>query len=57
MKFTKFYAGSYRYKNWEIVKLHGAWRVTKGSTIYPSEFTWASTLKEAKEFITTKEAK
>jgi hypothetical protein len=57
MKFTKFYAGSYRYKNWEIVKLHGAWRVTKGSTIYPSEFTWASTLKEAKEFIATKEAK
>ncbi len=57
MKLTKMWAGYYCYKNWEVKKLYGSWRVTKGSTIYPSEFTWASTLKEAKEFITTKEAK
>jgi len=55
MKLTKIDAGSYRYGKWEIVKMHGAWLVQKGS-LFPEHSTWENTLKGAKEFITRMEA-
>jgi hypothetical protein len=51
MKLTKVMSGYYRYGKWHIEKLHGAWQVTKGGSVFPEIFTWASTLKEAKDFI------
>ena len=50
MKFTKIYAGFYRYGKWSIQKIDGAWLVRKGD-LYPEHLTWENTLKGAKEFI------
>lgn len=57
MKFTKVESGAYRYGIWHIEKLSGAWLVRKGGTLYPEHTTWATTLKEAKEYIQIQEAK
>ena len=54
MKFTKIDAGSYRYGKWEIEKLQCAWLV-RSEQLHPEHSTWASTLKEAKAFITMME--
>jgi hypothetical protein len=57
MKFTKVESGAYRYGVWHIEKLSGAWLVRKGGSLFPEHSTWATTLKEAKEYIQIQEAK
>ena len=57
MKFTKVESGAYRYGVWHIEKLHGAWLVRKGGSLFPTHTTWATTLKEAKAFVQVQEAK
>jgi hypothetical protein len=55
MKFTKVESGAYRYGVWHIEKLSGAWLVRKGGSLFPEHSTWATTLKEAKQFIQIQE--
>ena len=55
LQFTKLNAGSYRYGQWSIEKLDGAWLVRKG--LWASEHsTWENTLKGAKQYIERMEA-
>jgi hypothetical protein len=55
MKFTKVFAGYYIYGKWEIIKMGGAWKVSKG--LYSPHFTWSPNLSDAKQFIAQMEAK
>lgn len=57
MKFTKVESGAYRYGAWHIEKISGGWLIRKGNTLFSEHSTWATTLKEAKEYIQYQEAK
>jgi hypothetical protein len=57
MTFTKIDSGYYKYGTWHIEKFDGAWLVRKGGSLFPEFSTWATTLKEAKNYIQMWEAK
>jgi hypothetical protein len=52
MKFTKFSAGHYGYKRWQITKLEGAWYVVQVfSNADQRHSDWCNTHEEAKRYI------